>query len=97
MSTLHRFLLSLLLACASLTAVTPALADRTVTDQLGRQVTLPDSVNRVVVLQHQTLNLLVQLNAADDIVGVLSSWKKQLARSSLALCRRLIKCRCRAT
>ncbi|MCX2866545.1 ABC transporter substrate-binding protein [Kluyvera cryocrescens] len=78
MSTLHRFLLSLLLACASLTAVTPVLADRTVTDQLGRQVTLPDSVNRVVVLQHQTLNLLVQLNAADDIVGVLSSWKKQL-------------------
>ena len=78
MSTLHRFLLSLLLACASLTAATPALADRTVTDQLGRQVTLPDSVNRVVVLQHQTLNLLVQLNAADDIVGVLSSWKKQL-------------------
>ena len=78
MSTLHRFLLSLLLACASLTAVTPALADRTVTDQLGRQITLPDSVNRVVVLQHQTLNLLVQLNAADDIVGVLSSWKKQL-------------------
>lgn len=78
MSTLHRFLLSLLLACASLTAVTSALADRTVTDQLGRQITLPDSVNRVVVLQHQTLNLLVQLNAADDIVGVLSSWKKQL-------------------
>ncbi|MGZ0722384.1 ABC transporter substrate-binding protein [Kluyvera cryocrescens] len=78
MSTLHRFLLSILLACASLTAVTPALADRTVTDQLGRQITLPDSVNRVVVLQHQTLNLLVQLNAADDIVGVLSSWKKQL-------------------
>lgn len=78
MSTLHRFLLSLLLACASLTAVTPVLADRTVTDQLGRQITLPDSVNRVVVLQHQTLNLLVQLNAADDIVGVLSSWKKQL-------------------
>lgn len=78
MSTLQRFLLSFMLACASLTAVTPALADRTVTDQLGRQVTLPDTVNRVVVLQHQTLNLLVQLNAADDIVGVLNSWKKQL-------------------
>lgn len=55
-----------------------SLADRTVTDQLGRQVTIPDRVNRVVVLQHQTLNLLVQLDAADDIVGVLSSWKKQL-------------------
>ncbi|SVR12785.1 putative ABC transport system periplasmic binding component [Klebsiella pneumoniae] len=53
-------------------------ADRTVTDQLGRQVTLPDHVTRVVVLQHQTLNLLVQLHAAEDIVGVLSSWQKQL-------------------
>lgn len=55
-----------------------SLADRTVIDQLGRQVTIPDRVNRVVVLQHQTLNLLVQLDAADDVVGVLSSWKKQL-------------------
>ena len=55
-----------------------AFADRTVTDQLGRQVTLPDHITRAVVLQHQTLNLLVQLNAGDDIVGVLSSWKKQL-------------------
>ncbi|MEG2115506.1 MAG: ABC transporter substrate-binding protein [Hafnia sp.] len=55
-----------------------SLADRTVIDQLGRQVTIPDRVNRVVVLQHQTLNLLVQLDAADHVVGVLSSWKKQL-------------------
>lgn len=55
-----------------------SLADRTVIDQLGRQVTIPDRVNRVVVLQHQTLNLLVQLDAADDVVGILSSWKKQL-------------------
>ena len=36
-----------------------SLADRTVIDQLGRQVAIPDRVNRVVVLQHQTLNLLV--------------------------------------
>ncbi|NUL38972.1 ABC transporter substrate-binding protein [Kosakonia sacchari] len=62
------------LACASLFAH----ADRIITDQLGRQVTLPDHITRAVVLQHQTLNLLVQLNAKDDIVGVLSSWKKQL-------------------
>ncbi|MDF7680814.1 ABC transporter substrate-binding protein [Enterobacteriaceae bacterium ESL0689] len=55
-----------------------ALASRTVVDQIGREVTLPDTVTRVVVLQHQTLNLLVQLNAADHIVGVLNSWKKQL-------------------
>ncbi len=55
-----------------------AFADRTVTDQLGREVTLPDHITRAVVLQHQTLNLLVQLNASDEIVGVMSSWKKQL-------------------
>lgn len=78
MSRLLHTLLSLTLACACLLTFSPAGASRTVTDQLGRQVTLPDTVSRVVVLQHQTLNLLVQLNAADDIVGVLSSWKKQL-------------------
>ncbi len=53
-------------------------ASRQVTDQLGRQVTIPDKVGRVVVLQHQTLNLLVQLDATDDIVGVMNNWKKQL-------------------
>ena len=42
------------------------------------QLALPDHITRVVVLQHQTLNLLVQLHAAEDIVGVLSSWQKQL-------------------
>ncbi|HBT3700473.1 TPA: ABC transporter substrate-binding protein [Klebsiella pneumoniae] len=73
----HPLLLGLTLLSASL-FTGQAFADRTVTDQLGRQVTLPDHVTRVVVLQHQTLNLLVQLHAAEDIVGVLSSWKKQL-------------------
>ena len=73
----HRLLLALTLFSASL-FTNQAFADRTVTDQLGRQVTLPDHITRAVVLQHQTLNLLVQLNAGDDIVGVLSSWKKQL-------------------
>jgi iron complex transport system substrate-binding protein len=32
----------------------------------------------VVVLQHQTLNLLVQMNATDKIVGVMANWKQQL-------------------
>jgi len=44
----------------------------------AQRTSLPDRVDRVVVLQHQTLNLLVQLDAADDVVGLLSSWKKQL-------------------
>ncbi|MCR9028503.1 ABC transporter substrate-binding protein [Citrobacter amalonaticus] len=55
-----------------------AQADRTFTDQIGRQVTVPDKVDRVVVLQHQTLNLLVQMNATDKIVGVMVNWKQQL-------------------
>ncbi len=73
----HPLLLGLTLLSASL-FTGQAFADRTVTDQLGRQVTLPDHITRVVVLQHQTLNLLVQLHATEDIVGVLSSWQKQL-------------------
>ncbi|WP_434669399.1 ABC transporter substrate-binding protein [Klebsiella sp. B345] len=77
MPTLSRLLPGLTLIGACL-FTSHAFAERTVTDQLGRAVTIPDHVTRVVVLQHQTLNLLVQLNAADDIVGVMSSWKKQL-------------------
>lgn len=53
-------------------------AARQVTDQLGRQVTIPDHVDRVVVLQHQTLNLLVQLDATSTLVGILGNWKQQL-------------------
>lgn len=53
-------------------------AARQVTDQLGRQVTIPDRVDRVVVLQHQTLNLLVQLDATSTMVGILGNWKQQL-------------------
>lgn len=30
------------------------------------------------MLQHQTLNLLVQMNATDKIVGVMANWKQQL-------------------
>lgn len=72
-----RLLLSGLLALAACSAQ----ASRVVTDQLGRQVTLPDQVDRVVVLQHQTLNLLVQLDATDKIVGLLANWRQQLGDS----------------
>lgn len=65
----------------SILFVFSAQASRQVTDQLGRQVTLPDRVDRVVVLQHQTLNLLVQLDATGKIVGILSNWKQQLGES----------------
>lgn len=50
---------SFALVCASMLFAFAAQADRTITDQLGRQVTIPDRVDKVVVLQHQTLNILV--------------------------------------
>jgi iron complex transport system substrate-binding protein len=74
----HIFPSVFLLGIALSFAPVSSWASRQVTDQLGRQVTIPDKVDRVVVLQHQTLNLLVQLDATDDIVGVLNNWKKQL-------------------
>lgn len=72
-------------------ATAAAYSARQITDQLGRQVTLPDRVERVVVLQHQTLNLLVQLDAADQMVGILSSWKKQLGADYVRLAPRLVQ------
>lgn len=68
-----------------------AQADRTFTDQIGRQVTVPDTVDRVVVLQHQTLNLLVQMNATDKIVGVMANWKQQLGEGYARLAPELSK------
>lgn len=63
----------------------PAFADRLVTDQIGRDVHVPDTVNRVVILQHQTLNIAVQLDAMDKVVGVLDEWKKQLGANYVRL------------
>ncbi|MFT4003124.1 MAG: ABC transporter substrate-binding protein [Rhizobium sp.] len=59
------------------------------TDQIGRQVHIPDTVNRVVILQHQTLNIAVQLDAMDKVVGVLDEWKKQLGANYVRLAPRL--------
>lgn len=55
-----------------------ALAERTVTDQLGRAVTLPDTVKRSVVLMHHALDIAIQLDAEDAVVGVLEQWPKYL-------------------
>lgn len=66
------------LVLAGLAIAMPAWADRTVTDQIGREVIVPDVVGRVVILQHQTLNIAVQLDAMEKVVGVLDEWKKQL-------------------
>lgn len=64
--------LSLLLAASS------AFAARTFTDQLGRTVEVPDEIHRAVVLQHQTLDIIIQLGAAESVVGILEKWQKYL-------------------
>ena len=46
---------SLILAGLLGTLSFSALADRVITDQLDRKVTIPDHINRAVVLQHQPL------------------------------------------
>ncbi|MFS8054089.1 ABC transporter substrate-binding protein [Rhizobium sp. BR 317] len=79
----------IVIAIGSLLFSTPAWADRVVTDQIGRQVHIPDTVNRVVILQHQTLNIAVQLDAMDKVVGVLDEWKKQLGANYVRLARQL--------
>lgn len=76
----HMKLLRLVQAAltATLLAAGNAYADRLITDQIGREVKIPDHVERVVTLQHQSLNILVQLHAGENVKGVLSSWKKNL-------------------
>ncbi len=73
------------LALVGLLLAAPAWADRVLTDQIGREVHVPDQVNRVVILPHQTLNIAVQLDAMDKVVGVLDEWKKQLGAKYVRL------------
>ncbi|MCB2215829.1 ABC transporter substrate-binding protein [Desulfofustis glycolicus] len=51
---------------------------REVVDQLGRSVTIPTEINRVVILMHHALDVALELGAQDKIVGVLSDWEKYL-------------------
>lgn len=70
---------TLLLAAILLGLCGPAFADgRQVKDQLDRTVTVPAEVHRVVVLQHQALDIIVELGAADRVVGVLRSWTSMI-------------------
>ena len=51
---------------------------RQITDQLNRTVTIPDKVQRSVVLMHHALDIAIQLGAQDRIVGVLQKWPEML-------------------
>lgn len=55
-------------------------AAREVTDQVGNKVTIPDTINRAVVLEHHALDVIVELGAQDQVVGVMRDWQKQLGK-----------------
>jgi len=75
----------LVLALAFGLGSVPAAAKQTVTDQLGRQVEVPDKAERVVVLMHQVLDVMLELGAEPQIVGVLESWKEYLPSAVKAM------------
>ncbi|MBB5667273.1 iron complex transport system substrate-binding protein [Rhizobium leguminosarum] len=83
--------LRLIFAIGGLLLSSSAWAERVVTDQIGRTVHIPDHVSRVVILQHQTLNITIQLDAMDKVVGVLEEWKKQLGANYVRLAPQLPK------
>jgi iron complex transport system substrate-binding protein len=57
----------------------PASA-RVVTDQVGNRVTIPDTISRAVVLEHHALDVVVELGAQSQLVGVMRDWQKQLGK-----------------
>ena len=50
----------------------------TVTDQLGREVEVPKKVEKVVCLQHHTLDIMLEMGAGDKLVGVVENWESLL-------------------
>ena len=53
-------------------------AGRVIVDQLGRSVEIPQKPQRVVCLMHHALDITLELQAGDRLVGVLKDWEKLL-------------------
>jgi iron complex transport system substrate-binding protein len=61
--------------------VAPGVSDNkthVIVDQLGRNVTVPVNVSRVVSLHHHTIDIMLELHAGDLLIGVQKSWKENL-------------------
>ena len=56
----------------------PAKETWTFTDQADNEVTVAIPVERMVVLQHHSIDILCQLGAQDKIVGVENKWNRNL-------------------
>lgn len=50
----------------------------TITDQLGRKVDVPVGAKRILCMQHHTLDIITELQAQDNIIGVMKSWEDLL-------------------
>ncbi|WP_094607096.1 hypothetical protein SPSIL_030140 [Sporomusa silvacetica DSM 10669] len=66
---------------SQVTAPTPPAKQetRTVVDQLGKTVTIPKDPKRVVCLQHHTLDIILELQAGDKLVGVINKWQSLIS------------------
>jgi iron complex transport system substrate-binding protein len=71
---MRALVLLLLLALTGVPASARAADTHVVVDQLARSVTVPTQVKRVVALQHQAFDIIVELGAGDRVVGLLRSW-----------------------
>lgn len=60
---------------------TPGASGRTITDGVGREVTVPDSVERVICVGPGTLRQIAYLDSTDRVVGVEEGEKRFLKRA----------------
>lgn len=72
------FCCAFLVGCGSKTTAPVEPKSITVTDQLGRTAEIPNDVKRIVVLQHHTLDILLELGQGDKLVGVLDTYQSNL-------------------
>jgi iron complex transport system substrate-binding protein len=64
--------MNLVLSLLSLTALlaVPCFASRTLTDEMGRRVVVPDHPHRVICLMPSVTDTVYALGAGDDVVGI---------------------------
>ena len=72
-----------LLSLLSLTAVlaVPCFASRTLTDEMGRKVVVPDHPHRIICLMPTVTDTVFALGAGDDVVAI-SDYTKYPAAAS---------------
>lgn len=85
------FLGILLAGCLALPLPSFGAEKRMVVDQLGRVVAVPVKVDRVVCLMHHGVDILIELGAADRLVGITRTWQKDLPAGITKICPALKK------